>query len=58
LHNYIYLNFILIRIGHDNKGIGAAWHLNEVIIESTNEDKKWIFPANRWIAGYIFWKKK
>jgi hypothetical protein len=39
-----------LRIGHDGSGIGAGWHLNEVVIESTDEDKKWVFPCNRWLA--------
>lgn len=37
------------RIRHDNTGVGAPWHLKEVIIESIEADKKWIFPCNRWL---------
>ena len=37
------------RIGHDNTGVGPGWHLKEVIIESIDLGKKWIFPCNRWL---------
>lgn len=39
----------MYRIGHDGKGIGAGWHLNEVIIECEEMNKKWTFSCNRWL---------
>ena len=39
-----------IRIGHDNKGGGAAWFLDKVIIECPALGRNWTFPANRWLA--------
>jgi hypothetical protein len=36
-----------LKIGHDNKGFGAGWHLKEVFVECNN--KKFIFPCNKWL---------
>jgi len=38
------------RIGHDNKGGGAAWFLDKVVIECPSLGRNWTFPANRWLA--------
>ncbi|KAK9824333.1 hypothetical protein WJX72_009517 [[Myrmecia] bisecta] len=38
-----------IRIGHDNSGLGAAWHLQEVVVQSVGlPDVQ--FVADRWLA--------
>ena len=39
-----------ITIGHDNKGAGAGWYLNNVQITNTTTGQKWFFTVNRWIA--------
>ncbi|XP_030851144.1 lipoxygenase homology domain-containing protein 1 isoform X2 [Strongylocentrotus purpuratus] len=44
-----------IRIGHDNAGFGAAWHLNKVEIRKLLDGKKqgsrtYVFPCNRWFS--------
>ncbi|KAL4225451.1 Lipoxygenase y domain-containing protein 1 [Mactra antiquata] len=39
-----------IKIGHDNKGGGAAWFLDKVVIECPSLGMNWTFPANRWLA--------
>ncbi|XP_071500737.1 lipoxygenase homology domain-containing protein 1-like [Diadema antillarum] len=43
-----------IRIGHDNSGFGAAWHLNKVEIRKLLDNKKgsrtYVFPCNRWFS--------
>ncbi|CAM2710921.1 unnamed protein product [Rotaria socialis] len=42
-----------IRIGHDNTGWGAAWHLDRVEIRRLDKNKKsktFIFPCDRWFA--------
>ena len=44
-----FCNCVLKRIGHDNAGVAPGWHLKEVIIESIEADKKWIFPCNQWL---------
>ena len=43
--------FILIyfRIGHDNAGGAAAWYLDHVEIDCPTQDKKLIFPCERWL---------
>ena len=38
-----------VKIGHDNTGVGAGWHLEEVVIECAEINKKWIFGCNRWL---------
>ena len=37
----------LLKIGHDNKGIGPGWHLKEVSVISNG--KKFLFPCGRWL---------
>ncbi|KAL5006870.1 hypothetical protein ScPMuIL_015676 [Solemya velum] len=39
-----------IRIGHDNAGGGAAWHLDKVVIDAPSLGKNWTFPCSRWLA--------
>ncbi|XP_076450682.1 LOW QUALITY PROTEIN: lipoxygenase homology domain-containing protein 1-like [Babylonia areolata] len=39
-----------IRIGHDNAGGGAAWHLNNVEIDCPSLGATWMFPCNRWLS--------
>ncbi|CAF4073398.1 unnamed protein product, partial [Rotaria sordida] len=42
-----------IRIGHDNHGFGAAWHLDHVEIRRLDKNQKtktFIFPCRRWLA--------
>ncbi|CAF2355156.1 unnamed protein product [Rotaria sp. Silwood2] len=42
-----------IRIGHDNRGLGAAWHLDHVEIRRLDKNQKtktFIFPCRRWFA--------
>lgn len=39
---------MIYRIGHDNSGIGPAWHLNQVKIELSN-GKVFVFPCNKWL---------
>ena len=38
------------RIGHDNKGGGAAWFLENVIIDCPSLGRTWTFPCSRWLA--------
>ncbi|CAF3698383.1 unnamed protein product [Rotaria sp. Silwood1] len=42
-----------IRIGHDNRGLGASWHLDRVEIRrliKNQKTKTYIFRCNRWFA--------
>ncbi|KAL8614278.1 hypothetical protein ACOMHN_007616 [Nucella lapillus] len=39
-----------IRIGHDNAGGGAAWHLNKVEIDCPSLGTTWLFLCNRWLS--------
>ncbi|KAL3842214.1 hypothetical protein ACJMK2_020253, partial [Sinanodonta woodiana] len=38
------------RVWHDNKGIGAAWHLNYIEVEDLGTKKTYHFPCNRWLS--------
>ena len=40
----------MFRIGHNNSGLSAGWHLKEVIIESLFDGRKWICECNNWLA--------
>lgn len=44
-----------LRIGHDNSGMFAGWHLEKVEVRSLNSfsgkgSKLYVFPCNRWLA--------
>ena len=43
-----------IRIGHDNKGIAAGWHLDKVEVRRLKDDGEtsttYTFPCKRWLA--------
>ncbi len=36
-----------IRVGHDNTGVGPAWHLNRVEVTNLKTGEHKIFPANK-----------
>lgn len=38
----------MLKIGHDNMGLGAAWHLREVVIETPDKGEV-IFPCDQWL---------
>ena len=37
------------RIGHDNKGLGAGWHLKEVLITCNIDGRQWICKCYQWL---------
>jgi len=37
-----------IKIGHDNKYLGAAWHLDRVEVTDNLQGTKWVFPSHQW----------
>jgi len=39
-----------IKIGHNNKGPGAGWYLNKIIIDDLDRHKVYEFLADRWLA--------
>ncbi|XP_073234690.1 uncharacterized protein [Porites lutea] len=43
-------NLEKVRIGHDGRGLGTGWYLEEIVI--IIHDECWIFPCNRWLADY------
>ena len=40
----------MIRIGHDGKGLGAGWYLDEVTVEVPSQGEIMVFPCHRWLA--------
>ena len=40
----------MVRIGHDGRGLGTGWFLEEVMI--IVHDECWVFPCMRWLADY------
>ncbi|KAG2499991.1 hypothetical protein HYH03_002273 [Edaphochlamys debaryana] len=41
--------FQSLRIGHNNSGFGAAWHLAKVEVVNTNTGEQAVFPFHNWI---------
>ena len=37
-----------LRVGHDNKGLGAAWFLEKVKIRNERSGQEWIFLSGKW----------
>jgi hypothetical protein len=40
----------MVRIGHDGKGLGAGWYLDEVTVEVPSRGELMMFPCHRWLA--------
>jgi len=38
-----------INIGHDGKGLGAAWFLDKVFVINEVTNQRWIFPCMKWL---------
>lgn len=41
---------VKVKIGHDNKGGFAGWHLDKVVLQNNITNEKFTFPCNRWLA--------
>ena len=39
-----------IRVGHDNKGLAAAWHLDNIVLYNIATQCFYTFVANRWLS--------
>lgn len=38
------------RVWHDNKGFGAAWHLDYIEVQEVKTLRKWKFNCNKWLS--------
>lgn len=47
--NYLINILSFSRIGHDNKGGFAGWHLDNLQIDAPSLGQKWMFPVGRWL---------
>ena len=36
-------------IGHNDRGLGSAWHLDRVELMQVSSGKRFVFIANRWL---------
>lgn len=41
-------DLLQIEIGHDNKGMGAAWHLDRVTVDDVSAGISYTFAYNNW----------
>ena len=39
-----------IRVGHDGRGLGSGWFLEEIMI--IVQEEAWVFLCHRWLADY------
>ena len=39
-----------IEVGHDNKGLGADWFLDKVVVKN-GKGKQWYFLCGRWLSS-------
>lgn len=40
----------MIRIGHDGKGLGSGWYLDDVTVEIPSRGEHIVFPFHGWLA--------
>lgn len=40
----------MVRIGHDGKGFGSGWYLDEVKVDIASHGQIIVFPCHRWLA--------
>ncbi len=48
--SYIHCAHRQLRVGHDNKGLGAAWHLDRIELRCLATETFYTFVAQRWLA--------
>ena len=41
------LEYITLR--HDNSGVGAGWHCNNIVVKNQTTDREWTIPVNAWL---------
>ncbi|XP_059150632.1 lipoxygenase homology domain-containing protein 1-like isoform X2 [Physella acuta] len=39
-----------VRVWHDNKGLGAAWHLSQIEVEDQTTNKVYTFICDKWLS--------
>lgn len=39
-----------MKIRHDNKGGGAAWFLDYILVHDGRADQEYFFPCQRWLS--------
>eukprot|EP00727_Mastigamoeba_balamuthi_P010665 m51a1_g6220 hypothetical protein (2032) ;mRNA; r:217273-223689 len=39
-----------VLVSHDNKGLGAAWFLDRVVVREAAGAREWEFPCGKWLA--------
>lgn len=37
-------------MGHDNSGVGAAWHLASIEVVNKASGARYVFDCNRWLS--------
>lgn len=37
-------------VWHDNKGLGAAWHLDHIVVKNTTSGATTTFPCKMWLS--------
>ncbi len=40
----------MLAVWHDNKGMGAAWHLEKIAVKNTASGVSTEFPCNMWLS--------
>eukprot|EP00775_Hariotina_reticulata_P001782 gene1782-2116_t len=38
-------------VWHDNKGLAAGWHLEQVVVHQEGSSRQWTFSCDRWLAS-------
>ena len=46
-----------VGIKHDNKGLGAAWHLQQVEVRNESTGEVGMFPCDKWLDASVGDKK-
>ena len=41
------LEYITLR--HDNSGVGAGWHCDNIVVKNQTTDREWTIPVNAWL---------
>eukprot|EP00048_Salpingoeca_helianthica_P011487 m.165366 g.165366 ORF g.165366 m.165366 type:complete len:558 (+) comp15231_c6_seq5:1553-3226(+) len=39
-----------LAVWHDNKGLGAAWHLDEIVVHNGSTGHRTVFPCKLWLS--------
>lgn len=39
-----------LKVWHDNKGLGSAWHLEKIVVKQTVSGEEFVFECNQWLS--------